>query len=292
MKLTDELYELGFKMYPKESSLSVDELYVLSIKRMVASDDYLNVFFENIKKAKITGINIASIIDYRLIPNSSYRDENSKKKYSAVMLLMDRVKGNKFELDCLDFDYVLSSNLSYEIDKYLKLINEYIQELEKRANANQDVYDKLVRDCLELTNFELEIDPTPSNYYFDENVGFTITNVVPKMNNIDLKTSKSFVNYIYFIVYGYGAPVIYIDKIFYKKIPQDYLYRLLKCYEEIDEKLTKALKKYGFYKYFIDSIFGELNSKYHRTILDSAEYESIKNDLVQFNKIDLISRKK
>lgn len=262
MKLTDELYKIGCERFTRKSCVFIDDSHVLLTERLTVSDDKISTYVENLRKAREAGINVSSIIDYKMIPNSAYVDDRTKCNYSVGVFLMDMAKGNTLDLKCLDLDYVSTDFIPNEINKYLRLSNEYIEEMEKRANAAQSFYDKLVSDCLDLNKFGLEIDPKPSNYFFDMERGFSITSVRNISGNVDFRFSKSFITYIHYIVYGYGRPVISINKEFYTKLPEEYVKRLLSIYKCIDEKIKNALITNGVDNSIIENVFISLNKKY------------------------------
>ena len=47
-------------------------------------------------------------------------------------------------------------------------------KIEKASEAKDGVYIKLVRDVMNLPKYNLEVDPKPLNFFFDEENGFSI----------------------------------------------------------------------------------------------------------------------
>lgn len=289
MKLTDKLYKIGCERYTKKSCIFLDDSHTMLVERAIVSDDKISDYVRRINEAKKYGINISTIIDYRLIPNSSYMDESGNRNHSVGVFLVDRAQGSNMELKYFDLDYISFEDISNEVRKYINCSVAYIEELERRANASQSIFDKLVFDCLELNRFGLEIDPKPSNYYFDDSNGFTITNIRNKSEDRHLRFCKSFVAYIHYIIYGYAKPFINVGSEIYHKLPKEFVDRLVTVYNILDEKIKIALSNNGVDKSIIEVVFRECDKKY--CYVDEADFNEIEKDIIELRKENDLKRK-
>lgn len=245
MKLTDEMYELAASN--KIIFTVIDDDYCLVTKRMPVTDEKLDDYVLKIKKAKEMGINIASILDYRFIPGTTSSFSNGTINYTIGVFLEDRAHGDFLNKSIIN----LSANQDYDFDviatKYLKEMERHILELEKRAMAPQQVYDKLVSDCLRLPEYGLMIDPKPLNFFFDTKKGYTIIDVISSNGFVEnLKEYEYFPSYIYSIVFGYGNPLLYIvDYTLFDSLPVEYKKRLAEAKDILNKKIQIALRRKG-----------------------------------------------
>lgn len=247
MRLTDELFEKGKNS--KDICIYLNDDYVLINKTMPIEDSKLEEYVDSIKKLKESGVNISSILDYRLIDGttSSYNDGIS---YTKGVFLEERAKG-----DCIaeTKPIYLEKNNEYDldrvIDEYLKQNEEYLSKLEVRANANQEIYDKLVQDCLSLDEYNLTVDPKPLNFFFDKEKGYTIIDVIPSYQKE--RDNEYFSKYIFNVVFGYSKPFIYIDYPGINSLPSEMHQRYDKCIENLNIKIVRALKNNNINEEFI-----------------------------------------
>lgn len=241
MLLTDELYNIGKNS--KDICTIIDDKYVLVTKSMPVTDDMLNKYIGSIRKARKNGINIASILDYRFIPGTTNYYLNGVVKYTKGVFLEERAPGVCIEPSAIyletkeDYD----SNI---ILQYLNNLEMCLVEVEKRAIAPQEFYDKLVKDCLDIEKYDLTIDPKPLNFFFDSNVGYTIIDVINGKNGRTNEITPYFSQYIFSIVYGYGRPFICLDFNCFYDMPMDYMKRFEEAYKILDAKIIKALRKH------------------------------------------------
>ena len=108
MTLTDKLFDIGVNS--NQICTILDDDYVLVTKSTPISDDRLDEYIDNIRKAKDSGINIASILDYRLIPDTT--NCYGSTCYSKGVFLEERAKGVSNDKKI----FWLSPSSDYDID--------------------------------------------------------------------------------------------------------------------------------------------------------------------------------
>ncbi len=176
MQLNDELFEIGKNS--KGICTIVNDDYVLVSKTMPVTDDKLDWYIETLKQCKQDGINIATVVDYRMIPENCHKFKDGVS-YTKGVFLEERAKGVSLDSNSLYLDSKKNYNFSDVVVDYLRRIDYYISELERRSQASQEVYDKLVSDILGLLDHGLMIDPKPLNFFYREDAGFNIIDVIP-----------------------------------------------------------------------------------------------------------------
>ena len=181
----------------------LNEHYVILYKKMEAKDKDLESYFNNIKLAQESGINIPKIIEYRLL-------NSSKKERSNGIFVEERARGTVLNIRGL----VLEENSDYDfkkiINEYLERMDFYLNELEKRANASQQIYNKFLNDFTSLYKFGLRPDPNSLNYLFDEDIGFTI--IDPYYDEDNIINKNNLFKYLINDIYGVSRPTIIIKK--------------------------------------------------------------------------------
>ena len=258
MILNDEIYNSVISNNKKFTEL--DDNYCLLYKTMPCTDDELELYIDSINKAKANGINVTRILEYKLNNNITHTFKIGS--YTKGVFLEEKAKGK-----CIAENRNLHLNIDdeYEIDlvanQYKAKIEKYLDELEKRANANQEIYDKLVNDYMELNKYNLTPDPKPLNFFFDENTGFTIIDLLPTK---ELEVSKNMLPmYMYLILFGYGLPKISICDTTEKNIPVYYKNRLDKCILQINKKIFCTLNKVGVNKDIIQETMTSFTSRFN-----------------------------
>lgn len=255
MVLTDELFEKGKRELSVRDCLPIDENYVLLKKSMPCTDAELDKYIENIRKAHDSGINTPRILDYRFIEGttSTYNKDDGTISYTVGVFLEERAKGV-----CISStSHSLKSNEDYF--SFLDSVQNYIDELEKRANASQDMYDKLVSDYIGLSNYNICPDPKPTNFFFDPKQGYSIIDVIDQ-KQIGFKYIPQ---YILIVILGYGLPHIfdssYNDMSF---LTQSLFDRYNAAKELVLEKAMIALKKMQIPEEQINEEFNERKRNY------------------------------
>lgn len=245
MVLTDELFNLGKDS--KDRCIYLNENYILLRKRMPIIDEYLDEYITSIKNAKESGINIASIVDYKFIENTT-----SKNNYTLGVFIEDRAKG-----DCISSnDFVEYLETDKDIDyeqitkEYLRKTTDYLIKLETRAKANQNIYDKYIKDLLKLNDYNLTFDPKPLNFFFDKNIGYTIIDVIP--SDIKEIENEYFPNDVFLSIFGYGKPILYIGNTYYPYLPKELNVRFQKAINELSLKISIALKNNGIKEEYVN----------------------------------------
>lgn len=242
MLLTDEMFEIGKNS--KGICTILDEDYVLVSKCMPVTDDGLDRYIENMTMAKLSGINLATILDYRLIDGTTCCYGDKDICYSKGVFLEERAKGvsndKKF--------YWLSLGGQYDFEEvttnYLKKSLNYIEELEKRASVSIEFYEKFVEDCLHLGCFGLQIDPKPLNFFFDKSIGYTIIDVV-QSQEIYSWLPDGFAECFFEIVFGFGRTSLFVDLVNMSFLPYEYYERLYNAAKKLEAMIVKVLRKYG-----------------------------------------------
>lgn len=241
--LTDELYELGKNS--NEIFTPLNDHLCLVTKAMPVTDSEIDGYIANIRDAHSAGVNIARILDYRLIPGTTRTFYDGEYQFTRGVYLEDRAPGNSIEYEAMTLSLAKEHDFKQISETYLNKNLWYIEELEKRAEAPQAFYDKLVGDCLNLNTFGLAVDPRPLNFFFDPSVGFTIIDVL-KDNKIANKMADKMIDSLLGIVYGYGSYDIMIDGNMFGYLPMSYIQRLVNAYRRIDRKIISSLRKYKF----------------------------------------------
>ena len=257
MELTNELFEIGKNS--KDICVYLNEDYVLINKKMPIEDSKLEEYINSIKILKESGVNISSIEDYKLIDGTTSSFSNGKS-YTKGVFLEERAKGN-----CIaePTNIYLNKEKEYDLNKitddYLKQNENYLKELEIRANANQDVYNKLVSDCLSLNDYNLTIDPKPLNFFYDKEKGYTIIDVIPsdkkEMDN------EFFPSYIFTIIYGYGKSGVQIDFPGIYSLPSEMNQRFKECIDELNVKIVRALRNNNINEEYIKNALARNTEK-------------------------------
>lgn len=230
-----------FKAYEdKEGKLHpYDDSHVLLKKSMPADDKHLEEYLANIKKAITNGVNTINIIDYKLYEDQKWVYDKDHV-FTTGLFLEEKAKGNSMNFQSL---FILDNEVNVDYEgmsvEYIKVVTSYIKELELRANASQDIYDKFVHDCLEVENYDLTIDPVPANFFFDKEKGFTLIDLVPGPNK-DTKR-EHFVEHLVSAIMGYGKPMILIGRYRVDQLPKELHNRYEIVLSDICAKLSQAL---------------------------------------------------
>lgn len=278
MKLNDEMYELSRR---SDGICTIyDDNYVLLNKTMPVTDDELPWYIETINRLKESGVNIATVVDYRLIPGMTYSYKNGKVQYTRGVFLEERAKGNSLTSDSVYLRTSKDYDFNEVVSKYLKLTINYIEELESRANAPQEMYDKLVMDCLDIQKSGLTIDPKPLNFFFDKDCGYTIIDVIPNSPNFMDSFYLNFSQYVLGIVFGYGRPVISIDCEECSVLSQELQERINKAGRTLEAKIVSSLRKYGFDEIIIIEAILENKFRY-KNKFDTVEIEDMEGYIAQ-----------
>ncbi len=237
MKLNDELYELG------KNNIGIckviDNDYVLITKKMPVPDKMLDSYILAINNARDAGINVCEISDYKLIEENSYAFDN-ERVYSNGVFIERRAKGNSFNFTHFELNNAEEKEV---IKGYINSLEYYIDEIEKRSEASEKVYDKLIEDVFKLQDFGLEIDPKPLNFFYSKEEGYSIIDVIPVT-----KVSKRefFPQNIKSIVFGYEVPRLYLDYNDISMMPLPLYDRYEKAKNILLAKIETSLLRHGF----------------------------------------------
>lgn len=239
-KLTQEMYEISKNS--RKTCLLFNREYVLLNKFMPVTDDKLEDYLKKIYNLKQKGVNTCQILDYKLNDNCKYNYFDGNIKYSKGIFLEERAPGNSFD-SVSDFEIINDKLINKAVTKYIQELDRYISELERRANADQIIYDKLVNDFIEIFKCNLSVDPRPNNFFFDKEIGYTIINLIPIDNK---ETPEDLPQYLIHAIFGYGRPKLFKDQKLLNYMCREYHDKLFKFTNKIIRKYKCALLKCGY----------------------------------------------
>jgi len=266
MILTKELIEKIISSNTKCTYLNSS--YVILYKQMEAEDSELTSYIKRIEKAQESGINTPKIVEYQLL-------EEGSRRTSKGIFVEERAKGTVLRVR----GKVLKETENYDfkevITEYLEKVNQYVNELEKRAKADLKIYEKFLEDFINIHNFGLKADPNSLNCLFDQEEGFTI--IDPYYSDSNNLNKKELFSYIMNAVYGVGRPIILIKKDnlegFYY-LPENLKKHLDSCSKQINTKVALAFKKYGFSEDYILTGL-EKNNRRFKTENDTFNFDEL-----------------
>ena len=283
MKLTEEMYN-RVKDNKRTCTIYNDQ-YVLLTKTMPAEDEFLEEYLNNMKKLQDMGVNISTVVDYRLIPGTTSTYQNGKVSYTKGVFLEEKAPGQ----NCGEHSSFSVNNLSNEeslseIKKYINANEEYVSFLEAKNKAPQEVYDKLVSDYLSFQKCGLTPDPKASNFFFDSKKGYTFIDPIPLPSKS--KESKEFLpQYIYNAVFGYGKPILYLPGIFGREFMSSALSaRYQAVFMLLQAKIIKALRN------------AKIDEEYIKAAMERQSYQLTNYTVVEDDKAiehlaDIIAKK-
>jgi len=233
MNITKEAVEVSLSS-DKKCTVYKDK-YVLLHKSFDVKDDQIDNYIKRIKDINEKEINTPLILDYYVVS----KKENG---YSDYIILEERAPGRNLDAESIFINLKEKYDFSEVSSIYLNALDDYINEIIKRAYAPDEMYEKFVSDYYAIINCGLMVDPKPLNFYFDSDKGFTF---------IDINSGgKDDISYLprYFLgaVLGYGVPNIYIENINSKFIDKGRLSKINNAFNVIISKVSKALLKYDF----------------------------------------------
>lgn len=267
MKLTDELFARGVN---QEDIFSViDDDYVLLKKSMPCKDHELAEYISSIERAHNDGINTPRITDYRFIEGktSTFGPENDRYSYTTGVFIEERAKGK-----CIGSKGYVNYRNKDDYYFYLNEIKEYIEELTNRACAPQEVYDKFVDDYIKLSEYGLNPDPKPLNFFFSKDTGFTIIDVIDVRDESLVYVPR----YIFMGVVGYGIPrLLDADWQNISFIPQSLYDIYVDAQNKVVDKVLRALKSKNIDEEYIK------NGLYSTKVNSDFKGEVIPDDLLE-----------
>lgn len=266
-------------VHSNEKCTYLNDDYVILYKTMEVSDDKLSDYLEKIRRAQTSDINIPKVVDYKLL-------DESVGNASKGIFIEERAKGNNLNIRGI----ILRDNQEYDfrtiIGIYLEKVENYLEELEKRAFAPQEFYNKFLEDFINLYQFGLKPDPNSLNYFFDPTIGYTIIDPYP--NESKMFNDKELFKYIINDIYGVSRPSILIKKDqiegFYY-LTEDLKARLDSASALLNRKIYQAFKKFDYSDEYILTGF-ENNKMRFFTENESLRVEDLVNKLEeQYNNL-------
>lgn len=266
-ELIKEVIEKG------EKCLYYNDKYVILYKEMESRDEDLEEYLSRLKKAKELGISTPIVIEYKLLARSI----NSLK--TKGIFVEERAPGKVLKVR----GKILHKNKDYDFNDvivlYLKNSKEYLEELQKRALAPQNMYTKLVKDFIDFQIVGLKPDPNSLNFLFDEKKGYTIIDPYMLESNI-YYDDKSIIKYIINGVYGVARPKILIkdEKLEeFTYLPTDLKRQLDYLSNLINNKLIVALKSNLFLEKDILEVFSKNTNRWQ--VNNTCDYEDLEKNL-------------
>ena len=258
--MEDRLFELGKQS--KQICTRLNDDYCLVTKTMPSEDEQLEDYINNIRRAREAGINIAEIIDYRLMPETTQTFAQGKLHFTKGVFLERLAKGESNDYGFMVIKTAKDNDITEQVNTYIAALIRYVQRLTDRANMSQKQFNKFVDDCLKLEDYGITIDPKPLNFFFDKEEGVTIIDPIPFSKDERLIDNEHFPSYILVALYGYGRPTLYINDTDYSVITPELKARLITAYAEIDFKVSAALRKAGINAEIVRKNLNKYVSKY------------------------------
>lgn len=186
---------------------------------------------KKLKKTKVLhskGVNFAG-------PISQMKLDNGKCVVEEHL-----AKGTTFEKIKIDYSLSSANITSDEIMKnYTEFFQNYLNELKIRAEADQEIYDKLFSDIIEMNKENLTVDTCSlGNLFFDKDIGFSIIDAYPGDKIPNIKN-------LFWLVVG-NIPSIGCkenSQWVSSCIPYSCYNEFIEIYNKITNKFTKALDK-------------------------------------------------
>ena len=207
-----------------------EELYHIYVEGeylyMIRGGDYQDEI-EKTKRLHDKGINFAGPISQVKLEDGSVVVE----EYFAKGITLDKMKR----------EYKFSSSLPLKeiLSNYNEFFRPYLEEIKRRAEADQSLYDKLFSDIVEMNKENLSVDICSlGNLFFDKDIGFSIIDAYPYDYIPDLKL-------LFWLVIG-NIPVITCienNQDVSKSVPEEYYDEFMAYIEMIISKYLKAAQK-------------------------------------------------
>lgn len=214
----------------------IDDKAIL-YKSFDVKDEEIDSYISKINSLNEMGINTPAILDYQIVSTSKYG-------YSKAVILEEKALGRNLEAK----NFFLNYNEEIDFEKvaldYIKSFDDYLNEVELRANAPQEYYDKFASDYIRIFDNGLVIDPKPLNFYFSKEKGFTFIDI----NGGGKDDLEFFPRYILGASLGYGVPSLTIGTNTCNYIDNERLSRLKESYAHIINKVAASLSKFGYPK--------------------------------------------
>ncbi len=257
-----DLFELGKKSRSIFTPISNDCCLVK--KTMPIEDERLEEFVSRIREAREAGINIAEVIDYQLIPETTRSYGKGVIHYSDGVFLERRAPGESNEDIYIDIKTTddKDNDIANAANFYIIQLINYVRKMIERASLPQSVFDKFVSDCIRLEEFGIIIDPKSTNFFIDKEEGVTIIDPIPLNDEIGVAKSPCFPFYIMAAIYGFGRPQLFINGIDYSVVTPVLKDGLISAYAQLDSKISLALRRANINEDLIRKTLGERVDKY------------------------------
>ena len=223
------------------TKIVLDDEHCIVKKTMNVDDEELDHYVKNLSLAKEKGVNVVRIAGYSVID----------KKKSMGYYVLDRCIGTTYNNESIikinRFD-----DLADKIAEYFRYNKMYLKELEKRSNASQEQFTKLVSDLIQLHLLGINADTT---VYNKEN-GFTIRDTIYPIKS---NTYHTIVMQVLDAIFGKGRPMFYMRDTYFECLTKVYVDEYVSLYEKIIPKIMIALHKNGVHTDYINKAIVKYN---------------------------------
>ena len=241
MKLNEEMKNKAISS--RKIFTPYDDNHILLLKPFTCKNNEIDDYISRINDLKQKGIKTAGILDYERI----YRIDTD---YPTCVILEEKAPGRNINPYSMNVS-LEKADINFEqiSAEYIYALKDYINEINLRASAPQEVYDKFVEDFLYITSEGFQIDPKPLNFFFDPKEGFTFIDI-----NANGPTDLSYLpKYILGGILGYGLPSLRINWERRCYITPS-MYNIIEtAMKQIIEKVSNSLVKKGYSKEKIES---------------------------------------
>ena len=177
--MEDKLFELGKNS--KRIFTKVSDDYGMVTKKMPVDDQHLKEYISGMRKAREAGINIAEVLDYQMIPDTTSSYDDGKVTYTKGVFLERMAKGKSNDYSSI----YISTKDEEDVTEAIKCVNDI------NCNKNTQIYQSLcwaVRCINEMPNYIMHI-PTNEELTTPK-MGNLLMPLVSGVNDYSTETEK------------------------------------------------------------------------------------------------------